>query len=79
VWRGHSHARQSRHADARAAPQIHWASMGGLPNKGSVTFFPRGADGCALQLSISYELPQVLLPVGEGVRPVVESILMAGA
>jgi hypothetical protein len=54
-------------------------SQGGLPNRGAVTFFPRGPDSCALQLSISYELPQPLLPVGEGVRPVVESILMAGA
>ena len=53
-------------------------SQGGLPNRGAVTFFPR-PDGCALQLAISYELPQPLLPVGEGVRPVVESILMAGA
>jgi uncharacterized membrane protein len=54
-------------------------SQGGLPNRGSVTFFPRPNDSCALQLSISYELPQPLLPVGEGVRPVVEQILMAGA
>ena len=59
--------------------QIHWVSQGGLPNRGSVTFFPRGPDSCALQLAISYELPQVLVPIGEGVRPVVEGILMAGA
>ena len=58
-------------------PQIHWVSQGGLPNRGAVTFYPR-PDGCALQLAISYELPTVLLPVGEGVRPVVEGILRAG-
>jgi hypothetical protein len=74
--------RAARHAAANACcarAQIHWVSQGGLPNRGAVTFFPRGPDSCALQLSISYELPQPLLPVGEGVRPVVESILMAGA
>jgi uncharacterized membrane protein len=81
--------------------KIHWVSAGGLPNRGAVTFFPRGPDAggtsCAIQLSISYELPeascraaspvaagshtptQVLLPVGNSVRPVVESILVAGA
>ncbi len=74
-----SRAALTRAPCAVRAAQIHWVSQGGLPNRGAVTFFPRGADGCALQLSISYELPQVLLPVGEGVRPVVESILMAGA
>jgi hypothetical protein len=58
-------------------PQIHWVSQGGLPNRGAVTFYPR-PDGCALQLAISYELPPVLQAVGEGVRPVVESILRAG-
>ncbi len=52
-------------------------SQGGLPNRGAVTFYPR-PDGCALQLAISYELPTALLPVGEGVRPVVEGILRAG-
>ena len=63
---------------ALGTPQIHWVSQGGLPNRGAVTFYPR-PDGCALQLAISYELPPVLQAVGEGVRPVVESILRAGA
>jgi len=61
--------------------KIHWVSAGGLPNRGAVTFFPRGPDAggtsCAIQLSISYELPDVLVPLGEGVRPIVESILVA--
>jgi uncharacterized membrane protein len=56
--------------------KIHWVSQGGLPNRGSVTFFPR-QSGCALQLQISYELPEVLLPVGDAVRPAVEAILLA--
>ena len=56
--------------------KIHWVSQGGLPNRGSVTFFPR-QGGCALQLQISYELPEVLLPVGDAVRPTVEAILLA--
>ena len=64
-------------AHAPGTPQIHWVSQGGLPNRGAVTFYPR-PDGCALQLAISYELPPVLQAVGEGVRPVVESILRAG-
>ena len=56
--------------------KIHWVSAAGLPNRGAVTFYPR-ENGCALQLAISYELPELLLPVGEGVRPVVEGILLA--
>lgn len=54
-------------------------SDGGLPNRGSVQFLDKGADGCAVRLTISYELPEVLRPIGEGVKPVVENILLTGA
>lgn len=57
--------------------KIHWVSQGGLPNRGSVTFFPRGDDSCALQLQISYEVPEVLVALGDAVRPTVEGILLA--
>jgi len=59
--------------------KIHWVAAEGLANRGSVLFFPRGTAGesCALQLSISYELPEVLQPLGDAVRPVVEGILLA--
>ena len=59
-------------------PQIHWVSDGGLPNRGAVRFLDKGDLGCVVQLTISYELPQILAPVGEGVKPVVEGILKAG-
>ena len=71
----------SHHSDLTPVvnQKIHWVSDGGLPNRGAVTFFPRGTDGesCALQLSISYELPEILVPIGSSVRPIVEGILQA--
>ncbi|CAK9145260.1 unnamed protein product [Ilex paraguariensis] len=43
--------------------KIHWRSMEGLPNRGAVRFFPNGASSCVVELTVSYEVPQVLVPV----------------
>jgi uncharacterized membrane protein len=45
--------------------QLHWESVGGLPTKGAVRFYPLGADRTAVKLTVSYELPGVLAPLME--------------
>ena len=45
------------------AQQLHWQSVGGLPTKGAVRFYPEGAERTAVKLSVSYELPGVLAPL----------------
>ena len=67
---------RSRDLTPVPSSKIHWVSVDGLPNRGAVNFFPRGT-GCVVQLSISDELPGVLQPVGDAVRPIVEGILKA--
>lgn len=55
--------------------KIHWHSLDGLPNKGAVRFYPRGSTSCGVELTISYEVPQILAGVASGLSPVVESVL----
>jgi uncharacterized membrane protein len=45
--------------------QLHWESVGGLPTKGAVRFYPLGGDHTAVKLTVSYELPAVLAPLME--------------
>ena len=47
------------------AQQLHWESVGGLPTKGAVRFYPETADRTVVKLSVSYELPRVLAPLME--------------
>ncbi|CAN8306428.1 unnamed protein product [Cochlearia groenlandica] len=58
--------------------KIHWRSLEGLPNKGSVRFFPKGPSSCIVELTVSYELPALLAPVASAVRPFLESLLRGG-
>jgi len=48
----------------------------GLKNKGAIRFF-KGKDfeSCRVEMSISYLLPSPLAPLGDAVKPLVESIL----
>ena len=46
-----------------------------MANRGQIRFYPRGQDGCAIKLTISYEVPDILAPFGGALRPVVEGIL----
>jgi uncharacterized membrane protein len=46
------------------AQQLHWESVGGLPTKGAVRFYPEGGS-TAVKLTVSYELPGVLAPLME--------------
>jgi uncharacterized membrane protein len=45
--------------------QLHWESVGGLPTKGAVRFYPQADGLTAVKLSVSYELPGVLAPLME--------------
>ena len=45
--------------------QLHWESVGGLPTRGAVRFYPLGGDRTAVRLTVSYELPGVLAPIME--------------
>lgn len=58
--------------------KIHWRSMEGLPNRGAVRFFPKGDSSCVVELTVSYEVPQILLPVSSALRPFLESLLLRG-
>ncbi|KAF6254160.1 hypothetical protein COO60DRAFT_1542994 [Scenedesmus sp. NREL 46B-D3] len=61
--------------------KIHWisepgsASMGlNINNRGQIRFIRR-AGGCNVNLSISYEVPEVLAPFANALTPVVEGII----
>ena len=47
------------------AQQLHWESVGGLPTKGAVRFYPESEMCTAVKLSVTYELPGVLAPLME--------------
>nr|AUG32056.1 hypothetical protein PLO_041 [Paulinella longichromatophora] len=43
--------------------QLHWESVGGLPTKGTVRFYPENNHITGVKLTIRYELPGVLVPL----------------
>ena len=61
-FRFHWKARISQRVEAQ---QLHWESVGGLPTKGGVRFYPQPDGRTAVKLSVSYELPGVLAPLME--------------
>ena len=61
-FRFHWKARITLRVDAQ---QLHWESVGGLPTKGAVRFYPQSPTCTAVKLSVSYELPAVLAPLME--------------
>ncbi|KAF4346620.1 hypothetical protein G4B88_015189 [Cannabis sativa] len=58
--------------------KIHWRSMEGLPNRGAVRFFPKDPSSCTVELTVSYEVPQILTPVASALQPFLESLLQRG-
>ncbi|KAH6777437.1 Polyketide cyclase/dehydrase and lipid transport superfamily protein [Perilla frutescens var. hirtella] len=58
--------------------KIHWRSLEGLPNRGAVRFYPKGAGSCTVELTVSYEVPQLLTPVASALQPFLESLLVRG-
>ncbi|APD47621.1 MULTISPECIES: SRPBCC family protein [unclassified Synechococcus] len=61
-FRFHWKARISQRVEAQ---QLHWESVGGLPTKGAVRFYPQTPSLTAVRLTVSYELPGVLAPLME--------------
>lgn len=58
--------------------KIHWRSVQGLPNRGAVRFFPKGDSSCVVELTVSCQVPQILLPVASALQPFSEGILVLG-
>ncbi|KAK1295400.1 hypothetical protein QJS10_CPA16g01733 [Acorus calamus] len=58
--------------------KIHWRSLEGLPNRGAVRFFPKGPSSCKIQLTVSYEVPQILTPVASALKPFLSGLLLRG-
>jgi uncharacterized membrane protein len=56
---------QARITQRIEAQQLHWESVGGLPTKGAVRFYPLGAERTAVKLTVSYELPAMIAPLME--------------
>ncbi|CAI7861574.1 unnamed protein product, partial [Closterium sp. NIES-53] len=46
-----------------ANQKIQWRSVDGVPNRGAVRFFPRGANGCKVEMTLTYQCPDILVPV----------------
>jgi uncharacterized membrane protein len=61
-FRFHWKARITQRVEAQ---QLHWQSVGGLPTRGAVRFYPQPDGRTAVRLSVSYELPGVLAPLME--------------
>ncbi|KAL5547145.1 hypothetical protein UlMin_006832 [Ulmus minor] len=58
--------------------KIHWRSMEGLENRGAVRFYPKGPSACIVELTVSYEVPQLLTPVASALQPFLEGLLQRG-
>ncbi|KAJ0052178.1 hypothetical protein Pint_00800 [Pistacia integerrima] len=46
--------------------------------RGAVRFFPKGPSSCIVELTVSYEVPQLLAPVASALQPFLESLLRRG-
>ncbi|KAM0909472.1 hypothetical protein ACQ4PT_014795 [Festuca glaucescens] len=58
--------------------KIHWRSLEGLPNRGAVRFFPKSPSSCRVQLTVAYEVPEILTPVASALKPFLEGLLFNG-
>lgn len=58
--------------------KIHWRSLDGLPNRGAVRFFPKGPSSCIVELTVAYEVPQLLAPVASALQPFLKNLLVRG-
>ncbi len=47
------------------AQKLNWESVGGLPTKGCVRFYPETETKTTVKLIVSYELPKVIAPLME--------------
>ncbi|KAF3628999.1 putative protein phosphatase 2C 47-like [Capsicum annuum] len=68
----------ARHMQPTPNQKLHWRSVEGLPNRGAVRFFPKGPSSCIIQLTVSYEVPLLLVPVASALKPFFENLLAQG-
>ena len=69
---------------SRIVKQIHhqiiqWESVDGLPNRGAIRFYDRGADGSIVKLTVAYSVPMIIRQLMDGLSlgSVVEGALQA--
>ncbi|KAG7595571.1 Coenzyme Q-binding protein COQ10 START domain [Arabidopsis suecica] len=58
--------------------KIHWRSIEGFENRGSVRFFPRGPSSCLVEINFSYEVPNAFAPVAFAMKPFMEKLIRGG-
>ncbi|URE02581.1 Polyketide cyclase / dehydrase and lipid transport [Musa troglodytarum] len=47
-------------------------------SRGAVRFFPKSPSSCRIQLTVSYEIPEILIPVASALKPFLEGLLAQG-
>ncbi|KAJ4876633.1 Polyketide cyclase / dehydrase and lipid transport protein [Raphanus sativus] len=55
--------------------KIHWISLEGLPNRGTVRFFPQGPSSCEVELTFAYEVPLLLVPFATALQPLMQGMI----
>ncbi|KAG7553307.1 Coenzyme Q-binding protein COQ10 START domain [Arabidopsis thaliana x Arabidopsis arenosa] len=55
--------------------KIHWISLEGLPNRGTVRFFPLGPSSCEVELTFAYEVPLLLIPFAAALQPLMQGLI----
>ncbi|KAF8116560.1 hypothetical protein N665_0017s0110 [Sinapis alba] len=55
--------------------KIHWISLEGLPNRGTVRFFPQGPSSCEVELTFAYEVPLLLIPFATALQPLMQGMI----
>nr|XP_018461672.1 PREDICTED: uncharacterized protein LOC108832715 [Raphanus sativus] len=55
--------------------KIHWISLEGLPNRGTVRFFPQGLSSCEVELTFAYEVPLLLVPFATALQPLMQGMI----
>ncbi|CAH8356951.1 unnamed protein product [Eruca vesicaria subsp. sativa] len=58
--------------------KLHWRSIEGFANRGSVRFFPRGSSSCLVEINFSFEVPHALAPVAFLMKPFMEGLIRGG-
>jgi uncharacterized membrane protein len=58
---------------------LQWESVDGLPNRGAIRFYDRGADGSIVKMSVAYSVPGFLFQLMDKLflGRIVESTLLA--
>ncbi|KAL0800621.1 hypothetical protein Bca101_055796 [Brassica carinata] len=58
--------------------KLHWRSIEGFANRGSVRFFPRGPSSCSVEINFSFEVPHAFAPVAFLMKPFLERLIRGG-